>query len=288
MYRISADSNMKLSFFLAFVLVEHCFALIDVNIHELQYVSDHLTYQECQRLSASLRLKTWDLPGNITGRGEPAVPCLLLLLRYDKEQGRGKTFHDLARRIQQIGRTDISKRLSRMVLLKKAGAIRKDFLDDPFKKMIGVTPFLLDYSLENNDDDVVEKNDDDDVGKGDDVGKEDDENNAESNKKLTENISSSEWFNEFISGLSSSNIALCQVALLSILLLLMTFCIFGCPQFVKKCCKCCTPRPLAGCINDVCDFLRVDLVVCLREACQKTSAPELDTEAEMTERLLPP
>ena len=256
--RIFADYDMKYSVFLAFSFINLCFALIDLNIHELQYISDHLTYQECCRLSAALYLQTWDLPGNITGSSEPVAPCLMLLLRYDRGLGRGKTFHDLARRIKQIGRTDIAQKLSQMVMHKRAEAIQKDFLDDPFQKMIGVTPYLLDNSPDNSEDDIAKK--------------EEDEDSRVSSEELEvpENPlpnNSSKWFPEFITGLSSFQITLIQVALLSFLLLLITFCIFGCPWFIEKCSECCMPRPLAECIKNIYNFIRVDLVDYFREVC---------------------
>ncbi len=111
-------------------------ATFDLNIHELQMVADHLESSECRRLFESLHSDSWQLDHQMTGDSEPDLPCLDLLLRWDEREGRGKSFHDLAHRLAQIGRPDLGERLSRIVNHEKAEAVRKTLLRDPFKDMI--------------------------------------------------------------------------------------------------------------------------------------------------------
>ena len=69
----------------------------------------------------------------LTGKDEVDAPCLNLLLHWDRHEGRGKTFLDLALRLKQIERRDLADRLSMSVYHEKSEAVRKYFLEMPFK-----------------------------------------------------------------------------------------------------------------------------------------------------------
>lgn len=120
----------------------------DMNIHEMVYVANKLTEKECKKLAEALHRKTFQLWKPVTGEHEPNKTCLYLLLKWDRTEGRGKTFIDLAIRLRQIGRPDIATTLSKTVYHEKADALKRKFLDDPFKTMIATESFLLDNPRE--------------------------------------------------------------------------------------------------------------------------------------------
>lgn len=118
----------------------------DLNFKELQYIAGQLEPHECRKLSESLhdkKLFTTE-KHKLTGNHEPNKTCLFLLLKYDRSEGRGKSFQDLAIRLRQIGRPDLAGRLSQLVYHEKAREIKKDFLDDPYREMIRKNSFMLD------------------------------------------------------------------------------------------------------------------------------------------------
>lgn len=117
---------------------------MDLNMHEIRYLAGKLSRHECKRLAEALHQNTYALQGTVDGSSEPNVRCLYLLLRWDLTEGKGKTFHDLALRLRQLGHADLANKLSRTVYHDKAAAINKYFLDNPFKKMIPTESFLLD------------------------------------------------------------------------------------------------------------------------------------------------
>ena len=108
-------------------------ATFDINIHQLMMVSDHLTTDECRRLSEALHMVHYQTEHPLTGKDEVDAPCLNLLLHWDRHEGRGKTFLDLALRLKQIERRDLADRLSMSVYHEKSEAVRKYFLEMPFK-----------------------------------------------------------------------------------------------------------------------------------------------------------
>lgn len=118
---------------------------MDLNFKELQYIASELSHKECRKLSEALH--STDLfmehDKNFTGSHEPKKTCLFLLLKYDRKEGKGKSFIELDIRLREIGRPDLAKKLSKLVYHEKALAIKKSFLDDPYKKMIKPNSFLL-------------------------------------------------------------------------------------------------------------------------------------------------
>ena len=108
-------------------------ATFDINIHQLMMVSDHLTEDGCRRLSEALHMTHYQTEHPLTGKTESDVPCLDLLLNWDRNEGRGKTFLDLALRLKQIGRWDLANRLSRSVYHEQSEAVRKYYLEMPFR-----------------------------------------------------------------------------------------------------------------------------------------------------------
>ncbi|KAK3583579.1 hypothetical protein CHS0354_039397 [Potamilus streckersoni] len=111
-------------------------------------VADHLSMAECRKLSEALRQKEFLLTNNVTGSQEPNKTCIYLLLRWDRTDGKGRTFEDLDLRLRQIGRSDVANKLSVAVLHEDAVELNKKILDDPFKDMIPKESVLLDISIE--------------------------------------------------------------------------------------------------------------------------------------------
>ena len=112
------------------------FTTIDLNNQEILFVADHLSHNECRKLSEALHMHHWNLDHPVTGAHEPNQSCYQLIKHWDTHEGKGQTFHDLAQRLNQIGRRDLADKLSKTVYHEKSEAVRRNFLDDPFKKMI--------------------------------------------------------------------------------------------------------------------------------------------------------
>ena len=132
---------LKVVWLLAFV----CFSksTIDINIHQLQMVADHLSKEECRKLAEALHQTSIFLEADITGENEPDRSCIFLLLRWERTEGNGKTFADLALRLGQIGRRDLANRLSKAIYNEESDELKRTFLDQPFKKKIPKNSFLL-------------------------------------------------------------------------------------------------------------------------------------------------
>ncbi|KAL0279544.1 UNVERIFIED_CONTAM: hypothetical protein PYX00_001074 [Menopon gallinae] len=93
---------------------------IDVNFPELQYLSDHLTEEECHKLVASLHFQVFEFPQQVAAaerRLPEDVPCLDLLLHWNSQAGEGKgsTHVEIGHRLKQIGRNDLANWLARTV-----------------------------------------------------------------------------------------------------------------------------------------------------------------------------
>ena len=120
-----------------------CLSTTDINIHQLQMVADHLEQAECRQLAEALHEKKTFLQKQPTGEDEPEKPCIFLLLRWDRTEGHGKTFNDLALRLGQIGRRDLANKLSKAIYHEESEELQRTFLDQPFKKKIPKHSFLL-------------------------------------------------------------------------------------------------------------------------------------------------
>lgn len=121
-------------------------ATFDLNIFELEMVADHLTTEECRQLSEALHMKHFRLDHPVSGQDEPDLPCLDLLLQWDRGEAYNQSFLDLPLRLKEIGRHDLASTLSKTVYHEKSEAVRTAFLDDPFKELISKDPELLDES----------------------------------------------------------------------------------------------------------------------------------------------
>lgn len=138
------DTFVQLVCFICLIGLLKC--TMDLNFKELQFVAGELEVDECRKLAESLHKKelfTENKP-KFTGGHEPNKTCLFLLLKYDRTEGKGKTFLNLAIRLRQIGRHDIAEKLSKKVYHEKALALKEKFLNDPYRKMIRKNSFLLD------------------------------------------------------------------------------------------------------------------------------------------------
>ena len=97
------DSFVQLLCFICSIGLLKC--TMDLNFKELQFVAGELEEDECRKLADSLHKKdlfTENKP-KFTGGHEPNKTCLFLLLKYDRTEGKGKTFLNLAIRLRQIG-----------------------------------------------------------------------------------------------------------------------------------------------------------------------------------------
>jgi len=57
----------------------------------------------------------------VTGKNEKNVSCMTLLLTWDRsDYGRARSFHRLSLRLSQIGRKDLSDKLSQLVYGEKS------------------------------------------------------------------------------------------------------------------------------------------------------------------------
>jgi len=99
-------------------------ATFDLNLRELQFVSDHLTERECRRLSEALSMEDYVLEHAVTGNNEKNVSCITLLLAWDRsDHGRARSFHRLSLRLSQIGRRDLSDKLAQLVYDEKSDEV---------------------------------------------------------------------------------------------------------------------------------------------------------------------
>jgi len=99
-------------------------ATYDLNLRELQFVSDHLTELECRKLSEALTMEDYMLEHPVTGAHEKDVSCITLLLTWDRsDNGRARSFHRLSRRLTQIGRRDLADKLAQMVYDEKSDEV---------------------------------------------------------------------------------------------------------------------------------------------------------------------
>ncbi|KAF8770693.1 hypothetical protein HNY73_018191 [Argiope bruennichi] len=132
-----------------YVLFAHktCDCTFDINDRQLQMVADSLTMKECRKLSESLHEKAFALHEIPKGDTEPKqVSCFRLLQHWNTHEGKGRTFHQLAVRLKQLGHHDIANRLSQSVSDEKVGEVQDLFLKDPFKSKIGTNSPLLQES----------------------------------------------------------------------------------------------------------------------------------------------
>lgn len=123
-------------------------------------VADHLTPDECRKLAEALHQNKTFLKKQVTGETEPQKPCILLLLRWDRKEGNGKTFNDLALRLSQIGRRDLANKLSKTIYHEQSDELQRTFLDQPFKKNIPKKSFLLAQDDDEEPDEILKPADD--------------------------------------------------------------------------------------------------------------------------------
>lgn len=207
-------------------IIKHGDGIIDMNIHELQFISDHLTIRECAMLVTALQTNTWELPKNINRtvvkRTESPVPCLVLLISYDQNKGKHKTFHDLSRRLHQIGRKDLADKLSRMIFQKKAEDIKKSYLNDPFRNLINPTPIFVK---------IV-------TGEGASEKKSEEIPHSNTKPKIKE---TNFW--------STIIMMFSVVTVLSLLFMITSLCVTGCPVYIRSFYRSCAPQCLVNCTS---------------------------------------
>ena len=68
-------------------------ATFDMNVLEYQLVANHITQEECRKLIEALNETEFYLSHEMTGERVPEdIPCIDLLLEWDKGPGAGKAF----------------------------------------------------------------------------------------------------------------------------------------------------------------------------------------------------
>ena len=68
-------------------------ATFDMNVLEYQLVANHITQEECRKLIEALNETEFYLSHDMTGENVPEdIPCIDLLLEWDKGPGAGKAF----------------------------------------------------------------------------------------------------------------------------------------------------------------------------------------------------
>ena len=121
----------------------------DVNVHEIQYVADHVTSTQCRHLLDELyktrRVTESERPTDTRTR-DRHIPCIVQLLKWNEQDGSKHSFHGLADALRKIGRADLSGKLSRKVYGEKVSAVKEAFLDDPFKGLVHTGSPLLEES----------------------------------------------------------------------------------------------------------------------------------------------
>ena len=112
------------TFFICFVS-----SAIDLNIHHLQMVADHLTEKQCDLLLDELNGTGSFKVKNAYKESENAINktayssdtetfdnCLESLIQWNIHEEKGKTFVELAIRLSVIGRRDLADILEKTVL----------------------------------------------------------------------------------------------------------------------------------------------------------------------------
>lgn len=119
----------------------------DLNIHQIQFVADHLSEKECNQLLKLLneRLQREKKIGKSDGKVGKGS-CLDRLKAWNIRDGQSHTFYILAADLKRIGRPRLSSKLSKIVFGVKADAVKRTFLSDPFKAMIHTGSPLLEES----------------------------------------------------------------------------------------------------------------------------------------------
>ena len=87
-------SMPKMIWIVSFMLLctSYSEATTDLNSHELRYLADHLTNDECRKLHEALKMSHFDLDHKVTGQKEAHVPCIILLQYWDKVEAKKSNF----------------------------------------------------------------------------------------------------------------------------------------------------------------------------------------------------
>ncbi|KPJ17929.1 hypothetical protein RR48_07326 [Papilio machaon] len=108
---------------------------IDISNNEFEYLSCHLTYEECRRFVASLYFTSSELPEILPKAVEkipPDVSCYDLLINWnsgkEKWKGWGKTHEIVTRRLRQIDKIDLSQWLGTTVFHNLAKQINETII----------------------------------------------------------------------------------------------------------------------------------------------------------------
>ena len=111
-----------------FVLVVFVFICVegtyDLNIHQLQWLADHMKVKDCRKLVESLHMKTFELEHKLSGKAEPHMSCVNLLVKWDREEGRGKSYNNIVIRLKEMGLADLAGKFTKIVMKEMDDQVR--------------------------------------------------------------------------------------------------------------------------------------------------------------------
>ena len=84
----------------------------DMNLGQLEYLSDHLNESEC--IQFVYKLMRYESLNDV-----PKVECISNLIHWDRTLGRGLSGEDLMVYLTEIGRNDLAEKLERFILEEK-------------------------------------------------------------------------------------------------------------------------------------------------------------------------
>ncbi|PVD31637.1 hypothetical protein C0Q70_07054 [Pomacea canaliculata] len=130
--------------FLCWTLIALSEQSVDLNLRQLQFVSDHLTPKECDELALALtETGVQVIPPVHEKSAQHEKPCLVMLTDWSRGKGQNQTVDELALRLHEIGRPDVAQRLSKAVYGETNFQLHRFFLDDPFKESAHKPSILL-------------------------------------------------------------------------------------------------------------------------------------------------
>ncbi|KAG0431833.1 hypothetical protein HPB47_021404 [Ixodes persulcatus] len=108
----------------------------ELNTNQIRMVADRLRLDQCRSLVESLHSDDYELDHTPDGKAEAqALSCFRLLDLWNRQRPANSTFHLILVRLQELGHRDLADALSKEVYREQVLAVKRDFLNDPFKKL---------------------------------------------------------------------------------------------------------------------------------------------------------
>lgn len=129
---------------------------VDVNLAELEYISNQLTPMECETLDKYLHSSTYEVTTNLKFFSFGERTCLEILIHWNSSpnEGLGETHSVLSHRLKQIGRKDLADWLSNIVFQRLSIKLNKTVLENPFKEVIVETTEFPEAEASGNNSDL--------------------------------------------------------------------------------------------------------------------------------------